>query len=360
MTELSVKLGERSYPLFLAENLLSDVGLFKTVLKDRPFFIISNKNLTDYALTLAETLGVSKENCLFLPDGEHYKNMQSLNVILEHLTERHFPRQGVLIALGGGVIGDTVGFAAAVYQRGIAFVQVPTSLLAMVDSSIGGKTAVNVGSAKNNVGAFHQPAAVVMDIQLLKTLPEREYHAGLAEVVKHALIQDKAFFDWLCVQQAAIAERQPKIVLEMIERSCLIKAHIVELDEKEAHLRMLLNFGHTFGHALEAYSGYQDLKHGEAVALGMLCALKWQGQSEMAAQLQSLYRTWHLPTQIPAGYDPQRLFDLMLHDKKKSASAIRLILLEEIGQAYVHEETDFARLKAFWSAIAEIEAVQNI
>ena len=250
MIELAVKLGERSYPIFLAENLLTDTDLFKNILKDRPFLIISNRNLTGYAMSLAQTLGASNAHCLFLPDGEQYKNINSLNLILEYLTERHFPRQGVLIALGGGVIGDTVGFAAAVYQRGIAFVQVPTSLLAMVDSSIGGKTAVNVGSAKNNVGAFHQPEAVVMDIQVLKTLPEREYHAGLAEVVKHALIQDSAFFDWLMVHRTAIAQRQPEIILEMIQRSCLIKAHIVELDEKETHLRMLLNFGHTFGHAI--------------------------------------------------------------------------------------------------------------
>ncbi|MCX7123870.1 MAG: 3-dehydroquinate synthase [Gammaproteobacteria bacterium] len=218
MIHLSVNLAGRSYPLFLAENLLSDSLLFKKTLKNRPFLIVSNQNLTEYAAVLVKTLEASSQDCLFLPDGERYKNIESLNVILEHLTERHFPRHGVLIALGGGVIGDTVGFAAAIYQRGIAFVQVPTTLLAMVDSSIGGKTAVNLGVAKNNIGAFHQPDAVTMDLALLNTLPGREYHAGLAEVLKHALIQDVDFFDWLMIHRTDIAKRQPEIILERMKK----------------------------------------------------------------------------------------------------------------------------------------------
>ncbi len=350
MIELSVQLGEHGYPLYLAEKLLCNSELFTKILKTRPFLIVSNENLTAYAQDLAKTLGVSIDQCLFLPDGEQYKNIDTLNLVLAHLTQIHFPRSGVLIALGGGVIGDTVGFAAAIYQRGIAFIQVPTTLLAMVDSSIGGKTAVNVGQAKNNVGAFHQPDAVIMDVDVLNTLPAREYHAGLAEVVKHALIQDADFFAWLLTHRVEIAQRQPQIVLEMIQRSCQIKAKIVEQDEKELGLRMLLNFGHTFGHAIEAYSQYQDFKHGEAVALGMLCALKWQNQPEIAAQLKRLYEAWDLPSILPAHYDPTRLFELMLHDKKKSATAIRLILLDKIGQGMIVEESDLARLQAFWYA----------
>jgi 3-dehydroquinate synthase len=349
MITLSVPLGERAYPLYLAENLLSNAALFKEILRGRPFLIISNQTLSAYAEALSITLQGLPEQCLLLPDGEQYKNINTLTVILEHLTAQHFSRQSVLIALGGGVVGDIVGFAAAVYQRGIAFIQVPTSLLAMVDSSIGGKTAVNVGQAKNNVGAFHQPDAVVMDMQVLNTLPEREYHAGLAEVIKHALIQDQSFFDWLCVHQLDIAQRNLNVVMQMIQRSCEIKARIVALDEKETDLRMLLNFGHTFGHAIEAYSHYKDFKHGEAVALGMLCALKWRGQTDLMQRLKKLYQAWSLPIEIPADYDPQRLFELMQHDKKKSATAMRLILLDDIGQAVIHEETDLAKLQRFWS-----------
>ncbi len=351
MIQLSVKLGERTYPIFLAEGLLADVPLFQSLLKGRPFFIVSNHHLNAYAQALAQTLGVAGGHCLFLEDGEQYKNMQSLNWILEQLTEQHFPRQGVLIALGGGVIGDTVGFAAAVYQRGIDFIQVPTSLLAMVDSSIGGKTAVNVGSAKNNVGAFHQPKAVIMDVQVLTTLPEREYRAGLAEVLKHALIKDADFFAWLVAHRLEIAQRQLPIVLEMIQRSCQIKAQIVEQDEKETSLRMLLNFGHTFGHAIEAYSHYQDFKHGEAVALGMLCALRWNQQVKIEADLRALYQAWNLPETLPPHYLPHRLYELMQHDKKKSTQALRLILLQEVGKAYIHEETNSQKLKHFWQSL---------
>lgn len=342
---LRVHLGDRSYSIFIRSGLLSDKAAWQALIQDRPFCMVSNDKLSLYLTALCKTLGAEPSGQIVLPDGERYKNLDSLKVIFQHLTQRHFPRSGVLIALGGGVIGDVTGFAAATYQRGINFIQVPTTLLAMVDSSVGGKTAVNFEDAKNHIGAFHQPIAVLSDLNTLKTLPDREYAAGLAEVLKHGFIWDKAFFEWLMTHSQELKARDPVALEKAIRRSCEIKATIVEQDEFETHLRMFLNFGHTFGHAIEAYSHYQDFKHGEAVAIGMLFALEksiahgMQGHEGLISRVKDWYKIVGLPTELPAHYDQDRLMEIMRHDKKKTAKGgLRFVLLSEVGKAYIHHE----------------------
>lgn len=338
MIVFQVSLLESSYPILLGENLLSNIDLWQGFIGNRSFCIVTDEVVaTLYLKSLAGALNADKY--IVLPSGESHKNIETLTKILNYLTESHFPRDGILIALGGGVIGDMTGFAAAIYQRGIDFIQVPTTTLAMLDSSIGGKTAVNVGSAKNNVGAFHQPLAVVMDLSVLKSLDQSEFAAGLAEVIKHALIKSPELFHWMEKNKAAILECDSAILAEMIERSCNIKAAIVRADEKEQNIRMLLNFGHTFGHAIEAYSEYQDLKHGEAVAIGMMCALRYsQVNSELLQKVKALLEFFGLPTTFPKNYDHETLRGLMAHDKKKRQGLLNLVLLKDLGEAYIAQE----------------------
>lgn len=353
MKILKVSSSKGEYPVMLEAGLLHQAKYWLPLLQGRPFFMVSHENLKAYCEALLATLGATAESLLLIPMGESQKNITTLALILDHLTQAHFPRDGVLLALGGGVIGDLTGFAAAIYQRGINFIQVPTSLLAMVDSSIGGKTGVNFGPAKNNIGAFHAPSAVMMDIHVLKTLPEREYKAGLAEIIKHALIQDAIFFEYLATHVPAIQARDPDILTNIILRSCMIKAEIVAQDEYETGLRRHLNFGHTFGHALEAYSDYQDMVHGEAVAIGMHLALKFSAQlgrlqdDGVLQQVVELFSALGLPLKCPAHYDSKRLLALMLHDKKKKNKNLNLILLEKRGGACIYELTDIHRLQVF-------------
>ena len=342
---LTVHLGDRSYSIFIRSELLSDKAAWQALIQDRPFCIVTNDTLSTYLNILCQTLGAQPSQQIVLPDGERYKNLDSLKIIFQHLTQLHFPRSGVLIALGGGVIGDVTGFAASAYQRGVDFIQVPTTLLAMVDSSVGGKTAINFGEAKNHIGAFHQPIAVLSDVDTLTTLPDREYASGLAEVLKYGLIWDKDFFDWLMAHPAELKARDPHALKKVIVRSCEIKASIVEQDERETHLRMFLNFGHTYGHAIEAYSGYHDFLHGEAVALGILYALKksiekgMMGHEGIIAQVTAWCQALGLPTCVPTHYDQEKLVSLMGHDKKKTArGGLRFVLLNEVGKAYIHHE----------------------
>lgn len=354
MIVFQVSLLESSYPILLGEGLLQNQSMWEGLIQGRAFCIVTDETVAPlYLNQVCTALHALPENQVIVPAGESSKNIETLQKILSHLTDCHFPRDGVIVALGGGVIGDMAGFAASIYQRGTDFIQVPTTTLAMLDSSIGGKTAVNLGSAKNNIGAFHQPEAVVMDLAALKTLSDREYQAGLAEAVKHALIRSPGFFAWLQSHQAAILKRDPETLARLIEDSCDIKAKIVKADEREANIRMLLNLGHTFGHAVEAYSDYQDYKHGEAVSIGTMLALEYSARKGLLKdkaiidQTRQILQGFGLPTGLKADYNAEKLLELMQHDKKKRDGKLNLVLLKEIGDAVIYQEQDLAGLKAF-------------
>jgi 3-dehydroquinate synthase len=277
---------------------------------------------------------------VILPDGEQYKNLDTLNTIFTALLEHRFNRDCTLIALGGGVVGDITGFAAACYQRGVAFLQIPTTLLAQVDSSVGGKTGVNHPLGKNMIGAFHQPGCVVIDTDTLDTLDDRQLSAGLAEVVKYGLIRDAEFFNWLEINIAALMARDKQALEYAIERSCSIKAEIVAADERESGQRALLNLGHTFGHAIETGTGYGNWLHGEAVATGMLMAADLSARhgwisTEMVQRTEQLLRQARLPIRAPQEIDETRFMALMAVDKKAVDSGLRLVLLKAIGDAFV-------------------------
>lgn len=354
MITFQVTLEKTHYPILIGDNLLQDQELWRGLVQGRAFCIITDDTVAPFYLPLlTETLSATKRDQFIVKAGEVHKNLTTLTDILTYLTDRHFPRDGLIIALGGGVIGDMAGFAAGIYQRGTDFIQVPTTTLAMLDSSIGGKTAVNLGAAKNNIGAFHQPKAAVMDLGVLKSLPKREFNAGLAEAVKHALIQDEPFFTWIAAHADRIMQQDSKTLSDLIQRSCAIKARIVAADERETNLRMLLNFGHTFGHAIEAYSNYQDFKHGEAIAIGLILALGWSHQKGFLKEIALIKQTcdllekFALPTRLPQHYSAQRLMELMQHDKKKRSGQLNLVLLSVPGQVFVHQETALAELQHY-------------
>ena len=273
MQTLNLDLGERSYPIFIGNGLLQDKALLASSVKGNKVLIVSNETVAPlYMDTVAESLGQFNPVRVILPDGEQYKNLEYLNRIFDSLLENRCDRDVTLVALGGGVIGDMTGFAAACYQRGVNFVQIPTTLLAQVDSSVGGKTGVNHPLGKNMIGAFYQPKAVFIDIDTLATLPDTELSAGLAEVIKYGLIIDADFFYWLQKNMQKMVKRNNEALTHAIRRSCEIKADVVARDEREGGVRALLNLGHTFGHAIEASQGYGKWLHGEAVAAGMVMA----------------------------------------------------------------------------------------
>jgi 3-dehydroquinate synthase len=281
-----------------------------------------------------------KTATVILPDGEQYKTLDTLNTIFTALLEQRFNRGCTLVALGGGVVGDITGFAAASYQRGVAFLQVPTTLLAQVDSSVGGKTGVNHPLGKNMIGAFHQPGCVVIDTDTLDTLDDRQLAAGFAEVIKYGLIYDADFFAWLEENVSAIMARDKMALARAIERSCTIKAEIVAADERESGVRALLNLGHTFGHAIETGTGYGNWLHGEAVATGMLMAVDlsarhgWLDRADVQ-RTESILRQAGLPTRPPATMSEQQFMELMAVDKKVIDGGLRLVLLKRIGEAFV-------------------------
>jgi 3-dehydroquinate synthase len=285
-----------------------------------------------------------------LPDGEQFKTLDSLNAIITALLQRRFERGCTLVALGGGVIGDLTGFAAACYQRGVDYVQVPTSLLAQVDSAVGGKTAVNHALGKNMIGAFHQPCAVIADTNTLDTLDDRQIRAGIAEVIKYGLIRDPEFFDWLEENIAALLARQPKALTHAIRRSCQNKAAVVAEDEREAGVRAILNLGHTFGHAIETALGYGTWLHGEAIAAGMCMAsalsfrLGWIS-GEDHERVRALIKRSGLPTWPPESLDPETIMIAMSVDKKNRRGRIRLVLLSGIGMARISQEYDEEALR---------------
>jgi len=352
MPDIEVALGARRYTLHLQQGLLDSAQLTQAV-ASKSLMIVSDSNVAPlYGERLKQAIGRQDCPVVVLPAGEQEKTLARFCELLNAMADRNLTRDSVILALGGGVIGDLAGFAAACYMRGIAFIQIPTTLLAMVDSSVGGKTAVDLPAGKNLAGAFHQPNAVWIDPDVLSTLPEREYRAGLAEVVKYGAIADSAFFDWLEHNADALRQRQPEALLYAIEHSCRQKAGIVARDETEQGERALLNFGHTFGHALEVLMGFGTLVHGEAVAIGMVLAADFSSRQEMAAdadgqRLRRLLLLFGLPVSLPQGLDPAAILSRMRLDKKARSNSLRLILWHGIGQAFVAEQTDETALTHF-------------
>lgn len=344
MRTLTVQLGERSYPIHIGAGVLDLPELLVPHLKSRKVAVVSN---TTVAPLYLQRLMATLENAGFetleiiLPDGENFKNWETLNLIFDALLAAHCERGTTLVALGGGVIGDMTGFAAACYQRGMPFIQIPTTLLSQVDSSVGGKTAINHPLGKNMIGAFYQPRLVLADIATLATLPDREFSSGLAEVIKYGLIRDIDFFEWLELNMVGLKARDSALLEEAVYRSCLHKAEVVARDELEAGERALLNLGHTFGHAIETGMGYGQWLHGEAIAAGTImaaCLSLQLGWLEEAGVLRmvSLFDTAGLPTRGPK-LGSARYLELMSHDKKVKDGKLRLVLLKALGQGVVSD-----------------------
>ncbi|MDX1452145.1 MAG: 3-dehydroquinate synthase [Oleiphilaceae bacterium] len=358
MRELKVELGERSYPIFIGEQLLSQNEKFLPYIAGRKVMIVTNETVSPlYEHALRETLQGLEVDSVVLPDGEQYKNWETLNLIFDALLQNKHSRKTTMVALGGGVVGDMAGFAAACYQRGVDFIQVPTTLLSQVDSSVGGKTAVNHPLGKNMIGAFYQPKAVVIDTLTLNTLPAREVAAGIAEVIKYGLIRDQAFFEWLETNINDLVALNPAALAYAIERSCSCKAEIVAEDEREGGVRALLNLGHTFGHAIETHCGYGNWLHGEAVAAGMVMAAKlsqlegWLSRDDVA-RIEHLLQRANLPIKGPEGITPERYLELMSVDKKVLDGGLRLVLLKGIGDAVVTDDFSSDNLSSVLQARA--------
>jgi len=350
MQTLRVELGDRSYPIFIGQNLL-DAGLMKPYIKGQQVLVVTNETVAPlYLDRLQKSLGNGyTTDVVVLPDGEEYKTLEYLNHIFDGLLEKRHNRTTTLIALGGGVIGDMTGFAAAAYQRGVEFIQVPTTLLSQVDSSVGGKTGVNHPRGKNMIGAFHQPRCVVIDTEVLNTLPDQELSAGMAEVIKYGLIYDAEFLRFLELNMSQLMQRSPALLAQAIYRSCEIKAEVVAQDERESGIRALLNLGHTFGHAIEADQGYGNWLHGEAVGAGTMmaadlsCRLGWL-TAEDVQRVKNLLMAAGLPIYPPENMTAERFRELMAVDKKVLDGQLRLVLLKHLGQGVVTDQFDPALL----------------
>jgi 3-dehydroquinate synthase len=348
MKTLHVDLASRSYPIYIGTNLLEQAALFEPHLKSSStVFIVSNTTVTPlYAKTLMNTLSQLGKTVrlLELPDGESFKDWQHLQLIFDELLAHGADRQSMIVALGGGVVGDMAGFGAASFMRGIRFIQVPTTLLAQVDSSVGGKTGINHPLGKNMIGAFHQPMAVIADLNTLRTLPPRELSAGLAEVIKHGAIADADFLDWIQANTSALLACDTDAMAHAVLRSCEIKSAVVSADEREGGIRATLNFGHTFGHAIESGLGYGEWLHGEAVGCGMVMAadlsarLGQIGEAD-AQRLKRIIESMHLPI-APPKLGAERFMELMQVDKKTEAGQIRYITLGSIGAARIQQVPD--------------------
>lgn len=350
-TTLTVELGERSYPIVIGRELLGGGFDLAAELRGRQCLVVSNTTVAPlYLDRLTAGLGDHDVASISLPDGEAYKTLDTFSSVLDALADNGANRDTTVIALGGGVVGDIAGFAAASYMRGVDFIQVPTTLLAQVDSSVGGKTGVNHARGKNLVGAFYQPRLVLIDTDTLTTLADRELSAGLAEVIKHGAICDAAFFAWLEDNMSALLARDPAALAHAIERCCAIKAAVVAEDERESGRRAILNFGHTFGHAIERHEGYGEWLHGEAVAAGMLMAARLSGLGdEELIRLEKLVAAAGLPV-APPHIDAQQWLDIMGMDKKVHRQQLRFVLLRSLGDAYVTSEFDEQRLHALVGA----------
>jgi 3-dehydroquinate synthase len=340
MQTIQVNVGQNSYPILVGQGLLREGATLRQHIIARRLLLVSNTTVAPlYAAAVRAALPDREFVETILPDGEQHKTLETASRVFDVLIANRFGRDAAILALGGGVVGDLAGFTAACYQRGIDFYQLPTTLLAHVDSSVGGKTAVNHPGGKNLIGAFHQPRAVFSDVDLLQTLPPRELRAGLAEIIKYGLICDPVFLDWLEANLAKLLAADAAALTHAICRSCEIKAAIVERDEREHGERALLNLGHTFGHAIEAATGYREWLHGEAVGTGMLIATDMSarmGQLRAAdvARVRSLLRAAGLPLAAPR-CGQARALEYMGIDKKARAGRIRLILLRKLGEAYL-------------------------
>jgi len=346
--QLTVGLGARSYPIWIGDGIMPRLaGALDAVSFPRRVVVVTNPTVGDLYLSAALEIladGGFVASSISIPDGESFKSLQTLETIYDSLISEGIDRYAGLIALGGGVIGDITGFAAATYLRGIPFAQVPTTLLAQVDSSVGGKTAVNHPLGKNLIGAFYQPRLVHIDVNTLKTLPTREFAAGMAEVVKYGIIRDRDFFDWLAAHVSSLKSLDAESLVAAVKRSCQIKANVVELDEKENSLRAVLNFGHTFGHAVETLSGYGEVRHGEAVAIGMVVAADLSHQLglccvEDVVAIRSLLESFGLPV-VPPEFSLVDYLRAMGRDKKVKDGVLRFVLNRKIGESVVQEVAD--------------------
>jgi len=348
---LQVDLGASSYPITIGSGLLTDRNLLDSQIPGRDLLIVTNTTVAK--LYLAQLTGSFSQRHIaecILPDGEQHKTLQTAGWVLDALVANKMNRDATVLALGGGVVGDIAGFAASCYQRGIGYVQMPTTLLAQVDSSVGGKTGVNHSGGKNLIGAFYQPRAVIADTDALSTLPDREFNSGLAEVIKHGVVWDPMLFAWLEKTIPQLLARDTEALTYAIGRSCEIKATVVARDEREHNLRAILNFGHTFGHAIEAATSYETYLHGEAVALGMIIAADLScrlGMIDAAVKerLRDMLARAGLPTEAPR-IGAARAYELMQMDKKVLGGAIRLVLLEKLGRAIVTDQYPKAALEA--------------
>ena len=333
---------ERSYPIHIGSGILSQPQFISRHLTQQRVAIVSNATVAPlYMGRLRASLdaqGVTSVP-IILPDGEEYKNWQTLNCIFDALLTNRCERSTAVLALGGGVVGDLTGFAAASYLRGVPFIQIPTTLLAQVDSSVGGKTGINHPLGKNMIGAFYQPRAVLADIETLNTLPDRELHAGIAEIIKYGLIRDPVFLEWIEANMQGLLARDAVILVEAIERSCANKAEVVAADERESGMRALLNLGHTFGHAIENAMGYGVWLHGEAVAAGTVLAAELSQRMGLISRPESdrtraVFEAARLPTRAPR-LGVERYLELMGHDKKVQQGQMRLVLLRRLGEAFL-------------------------
>ena len=350
MKTININLEKRSYPIYVGEGLLENYGLLKKHISNKKVAIITNDKIAPlYLEKISNTLSVEKEIIpIILPDGEVFKNFETLNLIYDTLLKNKANRQITLIALGGGVIGDITGFAAATFMRGVDFIQIPSTLLSQVDSSVGGKTGINHPLGKNMIGAFYQPKCVIADINLLETLPDKELSAGLAEVIKYGLIRDSSFFEWLENNVEGIIKRDSQLLIEAVVRSCQNKVDIVESDEFESGIRAILNLGHTFGHAIETATGYGKWLHGEAIAIGMVMAAYLSEQmgwltKEENQRIKSLIVDANLPINPPE-ISKQEFLDLMQLDKKTKEDQINLVLQQGIGKAILTSDYDIEKL----------------
>lgn len=351
MTTLTVKLGARSYPIYVDAGILSLADYFKNHIKSKRVVIITNVTVAPlYLSKLQIALPGFNVSVISIADGEQFKTLQTYEFIMGELLSMRAARDTTLVALGGGVVGDITGFVAATFQRGVPFIQVPTTLLAQVDSSVGGKTAVNHPLGKNMIGAFYQPEAVVIDTDSLATLPPREFAAGMAEVIKYGIIYDAEFFVWLESNVALLKSLDKSALQHTVRRCCAIKAEVVAQDEREAGIRAWLNLGHTFGHAIEAEQGYGNWLHGEAVAAGMVLACQvaqlknWLTASEVSRVIE-LLKAFELPTKAPKAMDYGIFMKHMVHDKKVAQGTIRFIIPETIGKATVTSDVSETELR---------------
>ncbi len=353
--ELSVELGTRSYPIIVGTGLLADSAHFVPFIGGRQICIVTNETIAPlYLDALSAALAAYQVDTCVLPDGEEYKTLETYSGVMNHLMTRRHNRTTTLVALGGGVVGDIAGFAAATYQRGVNLIQVPTTLLALVDSSVGGKTAVNHPLGKNMIGAFHQPRLVLADLDTLRSLPAREYLAGIAEIIKYGVIRDAQFFTWLEANVEPLLRRDPKCLHHAVLTSCSIKAEVVANDERESGARAILNYGHTFGHAIETLTRYEYL-HGESVAIGMVMAADLSTRIGLlngadSRRIKALISAFGLPVVPPGNIGADSMGTSMGMDKKVIDGRLRLVLARSIGDAIVTDEFEPAALSATLAA----------